>query len=44
MRNSWLYRFTNPFELVFHFCIVSRVCQLEDDAKAKHMSQIQKDL
>ena len=39
--NSWLYCFTNPLELGTRVSLSH--CQL-CDAKAKHLSQVQKDL
>ena len=46
IHNSWLYCFTNPLELGtrFRFRIVSRMFEhTADDAKAKHVSQVQED-
>ena len=44
IHNSWLYCFTNPFELETCFASASSaIIHTADDAKAKHVSQVQKD-
>ena len=40
IHNSWLYCFTNPLELGTR---VEHTTQTADDAKVKHVSQVQED-
>ena len=45
IHNSWLYCFTNPLELGTRVSLSQRQPNVysADDAKAKHMSQVQED-
>ena len=43
IHNSWLYCFTNPLELGTRFAFASSLTHKADDAKAKHVSQVQED-
>ena len=43
IHNSWLYCFTNPPELGTRVSLSHRQPNVADDAKAKHVSQVQED-
>ena len=51
IHKSWLYCFTNPLELgtyvsLWHrqpYVLIGRLTHMTDDAKVKHVSQVQED-